>query len=231
MPELLLELFSEEIPARMQQRAADDLKRLVVDGLKAEGLETGAAQAYATPRRLALAIEDVPEKSPAVSEERKGPRVGAPDKAVQGFLRGAGLESIEQAEVVSDPKKGDFYVARTTKPGRPAADILGDVVPEVCAKFPWPKSMRWGASDFAWVRPLHSIVCVLDGKVVPFAVAGVESSDRTRGHRFHGREAFAVTSFEDYGTKLRDAKVLLTHVRTGSRHHGTSSSGGGRGGA
>lgn len=209
MPELLLELLSEEIPARMQQRAADDLKRLVADGLATEGLEAGKAMAFATPRRLVLHVADVPAMSPTVSDERKGPRVGAPDKALQGFLRGAGLESIDQAEVVSDPKKGDFYVARIERPGRPAPEIIAAVVPDVAAKFPWPKSMRWGSSDFAWVRPLHSVLCLFDGTVVPFEIAGIESGNATRGHRFHGREAFTVTSFEDYGTKLKDHKVLL----------------------
>ena len=209
MAELLLELLSEEIPARMQARAADDLKRLVCTGLTDAGLTVGAAQAYATPRRLVLVVDDVPQKSPAVSDERKGPRVGAPEKAVAGFLRGAGLESIDQAEVVSDPKKGDFYVARIEKPGRAAAEIIADVVVGVCNKFPWPKSMRWGSADFTWVRPLHGIVCLLDGAVVPFAVGDVASGDETRGHRFHGREAFKVTSFEDYGTKLKAHKVLL----------------------
>ncbi len=209
MAELLLEIFSEEIPARMQQRAADDLKRLVVAGLEAEGLTLGAAQAYATPRRLALAIDDVPEMSPAISEERKGPRVGAPEKAVAGFLKAAGLASVEDAEVVSDAKKGDYYVARTNKPGRAAGEIIADVVPDVMRKFPWPKSMRWGSSDFAWVRPMHSILCLLGGKVVDFEVAGVDSGDHTRGHRFHSSEPFSVTSFEDYGTKLKANKVLL----------------------
>ncbi len=209
MPELLIELASEEIPARMQQRAADDLKRLVTDGLKAAGLDVGAGQAYATPRRLALVIDDVPELSPAISDERKGPRVGAPDKAIQGFLRGAGLTSIDQAEVVSDPKKGDFYVARIDKPGRTASEIVAELVPEVCAKFPWPKSMRWGAGDFSWVRPLNSVICLLDGKVVPFEIAGVAAGDETHGHRFHGTKPFAVKNFEDYGTKLKKFKVLL----------------------
>ncbi|MGH1417785.1 MAG: glycine--tRNA ligase subunit beta [Hyphomicrobiaceae bacterium] len=209
MAELLLEIFSEEIPARMQQRAADDLKRLVSSGLEAEGLTLGDAQAYATPRRLAMMVADVPEKSPAVSLERKGPRVGAPEKAVAGFLKASGLASIEEAEVVSDPKKGDYYVARTNKPGRDAADIIAEVVPAVMHKFPWPKAMRWGSSDFAWVRPMHSIVCLLGGKIVPFEVAGIKSGDITCGHRFHGREPFAVSSFEDYGKKLKKSKVLL----------------------
>ncbi len=209
MSELLLELLSEEIPARMQERASEDLKRLVCDGLGKAGLEIGAAQAYATPRRLVLVIDGVPAMSPAVSDERKGPRVGAPDKAIAGFLRGAGLETIDQAEVVNDPKKGDFYVARIEKPGRPAADIIAEVVKDVSAKFPWPKSMRWGSSDFTWVRPLHSIICLLDGNVVPLSIAGVEAGEQTRGHRFHGQKAFTVKDFKDYGTKLKKNKVLL----------------------
>ena len=209
MAEFLLELFSEEIPARMQARACEDLKRLVCAGLEQAGLSIGAAQAYATPRRLVLVVEDVPPKSPAVTDERKGPRVGAPDKAIAGFLRGAGLESIDQADVVSDPKKGDFYVARIEKPGRNAGDIIAEVVSDVCSKFPWPKSMRWGSNDFAWVRPLHGIVCILDGDVVEFEVGGVASGDETMGHRFHGGKAFKVRDFEDYGTKLKKHKVLL----------------------
>ncbi|MGE3066071.1 MAG: glycine--tRNA ligase subunit beta, partial [Hyphomicrobiaceae bacterium] len=209
MPELLLELFSEEIPARMQARAADDLRRLVTEGLKAQGLIVGAAQAYATPRRLALILDDVPAKSPAVTEERKGPRVGAPEQAVAGFLKAAGLKSIADAQVVSDGKKGDFYLARIERPGRKAAEIVADVVPEVLRKFPWPKSMRWGTSDFTWVRPLHSIVCLLDGKVVPFAIAGIESGRETRGHRFYGNEPFKVADAADYAKALKANKVLL----------------------
>ncbi len=209
MSELLLELFSEEIPARMQQRAADDLKRLVVDGLKARGLEVGDALSFATPRRLALAIQKVPAKSPALSEERKGPRVGAPEKALEGFLKSAGLKSAGEAEIVKDEKKGDYYVARIEKPGRAAAEIVAETIPEVLGKFPWPKSMRWGASPFQWVRPLHSILCILGGKVVAFEVAGLKSSDTTRGHRFHGKESFSASSFEDYGRMLMAAKVLL----------------------
>jgi len=209
MSQLLLELFSEEIPARMQGRAADDLKRLVVEGLKARGLEVGEALAFATPRRLALAVEKVPARSPAISEERKGPRVGAPEKALEGFLKAAGLKSIDQAEVVKDEKKGDFYVARIEKPGRAAAEIVAETIPEVMAKFPWPKSMRWGSSSFQWVRPLHSVLCLLGGKVVPFELAGLTSGDATRGHRFHGSDAIHAKSFEDYGKKLMEAKVLL----------------------
>ena len=209
MSELLLELLSEEIPARMQAKAADDLKRLVGDGLKARGLATGPAQAYATPRRLTLVVADVPQKSPAISEEKKGPRVGAPEAALQGFLKGAGLASIADAEIVKDAKKGDFYVARIERPGQPADVIVADVVKEAMQKFPWPKSQRWGDGDFTWVRPLMSIVCLLGGKVVPFEIGGVASVNKTRGHRFHGSAPFEVKSFEDYGTRLKAAKVLL----------------------
>ena len=209
MPQLLLELLSEEIPARMQSRAAQDLLRLVGNGLKAGGLEIGEGQAFATPRRLTVVIEDVPPMSPAIAEERKGPRVGAPDKAIEGFLRGAGLSSIDHAEVVSDPKKGDFYVARIDKPGRPASEIIAEIVPETAAKFPWPKSMRWGSGNFQWVRPLHSVLCLFDGQVVPFEIAGLSSGNATRGHRFHGGEPFTVEDFEDYGRQLQAARVLL----------------------
>jgi glycyl-tRNA synthetase beta chain len=210
MSELLLELFSEEIPSRMQAKAAEDLRRLVLDGLKAQGLvPSGDVHAFATPRRLTLVIIGLPAKSPSVSEERKGPRVGSPEQALAGFLKGAGLASIKEAEIVTDAKKGDFYVARIDKPGRLAADIVADVVPAVMHAFPWPKAMRWGASDFQWVRPLGSVLCLLGGKVVPFEVAGLKSGNTTQGHRFHGNAAFAVTSFEDYGTKLKAAKVLL----------------------
>src|SRR5437879_4917637 len=170
MAELLLELFSEEIPARMQPRAAEDLRRLVTEGLKAQGLAAGETRSYATPRRLALVVEGVPAKSPDLSEERKGPRVNAPEQAIAGFVKSAGLRSIKDAQVVKDDKKGDFYVIRVEKSGRAAKEIVGEVIPAVAAKFPWPKSMRWGAGRTTWVRPLHSIVCVLDGKVVPFAI-------------------------------------------------------------
>jgi glycyl-tRNA synthetase beta chain len=209
MSELLLELFSEEIPARMQVRAAEDLKRLVLEGIAATGLAVGDAMCFATPRRLTLVVKGVAAQSPAISEERKGPRVGAPEQALAGFLKSAGLASIGEATVVSDPKKGDYYVAKIDKAGRAASEIIAEVVPAVLAKFPWPKSQRWGSRPETWVRPLHGILCLLGGKVVPFAWAGVEASNTTRGHRFHGNEPFKVTSFEDYGTKLREAKVLL----------------------
>ncbi|MGE0848728.1 MAG: glycine--tRNA ligase subunit beta [Hyphomicrobiaceae bacterium] len=209
MAELLLELFSEEIPARMQGRAAEELRRLVTEGLKAQGLGVGEAKAFATPRRLTLLVEGVPAKSPDVSEERKGPRVNAPEQAIAGFLKGAGLASIKDAQVVKDEKKGDFYVARIEKPGRKAGDIVAEVVPAVASKFPWPKSMRWGAGRTTWVRPLHSIVCLLDGKVVPLTIEDVASGRETRGHRFHGNAPFEVKDGADYAKGLKAHKVIL----------------------
>ena len=209
MPELLLELFSEEIPARMQARAAEDLRRLIADGLKAQGLEAGEAKAFATPRRLTLVIEGVPANSPDLSEERKGPRVNAPEQAIAGFVKSAGLRSIKDAEIVKDDKKGDFYVVKVEKPGRVASEIVAELVPAVAAKFPWPKSMRWGSGRTTWVRPLHSIVCLLDGKVVPFAIENVETGRETRGHRFYGNVPFEVAGAADYVKALKDHKVIL----------------------
>ncbi len=209
MSELLIELFSEEIPARMQVRAGEDLKRLVGEGLTAAGLTFAAARAFSTPRRLALVVDGLPAMSPAVSEERKGPRVGAPEQALTGFLKAAGLASISEAEIVKDEKKGDYYVARIEKPGRKAAEIVAELVPAILAKFPWPKSMRWGSGTFQWVRPLHTIICLLDGKIVPFSIAGIESGNTTRGHRFHGNTPFKVKSFDDYVTQLTAHKVML----------------------
>ncbi|WP_045835081.1 glycine--tRNA ligase subunit beta [Hyphomicrobium sp. 99] len=209
MSELLLELLSEEIPARMQLRAADDLKRLVIDGLKSRGLEVGEARSFSTPRRLALVIENVPAGSPAISEEKKGPRVGAPEQAVQGFLKSAGLASIDDATIVKDEKKGDYYVAKIEKPGRPAPEIIAETVTDVANKFPWPKSMRWGSQPFQWVRPLQSVLCLLGGKVVPFEIAGLASSNETRGHRFLGPGPFKVKSFADYEAKLAEHHVKL----------------------
>lgn len=207
--ELLIELFSEEIPARMQARAADDLKRLIVEGLAAKGLAVGPAMAFATPRRLTLVVQHVPDHSPSVSEERKGPRVGAPDAAIQGFLKSAGLRAIGDAKVVEDAKKGSYYAAHIERPGQPAQALIADVLTETLSKFPWPKSQRWGDGHFHWVRPLQSIVCLYGGAIVPFEIGGVASGNTTRGHRFHGNEPFAVANFEDYGTKLKAAKVLL----------------------
>ncbi|MDZ4382184.1 MAG: glycine--tRNA ligase subunit beta [Parvibaculum sp.] len=208
MSELLLELFSEEIPARMQKRAGEDLVRLVTDALKAAGVEGKNARAYTTPRRLTLVIDGLPDKTPDVKEERKGPKVGAPQQAIDGFLRAAGLASIDEATVQED-KKGAFYVAVTEKKGRATADAVAEIVPAVIRAFPWPKSMRWGRGSLRWVRPLHSILCLLGGKVVPFEVDGVRSGDTTRGHRFMSGGAFAVKDYTDYDMKLFDARVVL----------------------
>jgi len=218
MSELLLELFSEEIPARMQKRAGEDLVRLVTDALKAAGVEGRNARAYTTPRRLALVIDGLPERTPDVKEERKGPKVGAPDQAIQGFLRAAGLANIGEATVQED-KKGAFYVAVTEKKGRATADLVAEIVPAVVRAFPWPKSMRWGRGTLRWVRPLHSVLCVLGGKVVPFEVDGIKSGDRTRGHRFMSGGAFAVKDYTDYDMKLFDAKVVLDPAKRANFIH------------
>ncbi|MDA7948456.1 MAG: glycine--tRNA ligase subunit beta [Hyphomicrobiaceae bacterium] len=209
MSDLLLELFSEEIPAGMQARAGDDLQRLVTDALKNAGLDFKEARNFAGPRRLTLVVNGLPEKSPDISEERKGPRVGSPDKAIEGFLRGAGLSSIDQAEVVSDEKKGDFYVARIEKPGRATPDILSEVIADIIRQFPWPKSQRWGSGTLRWVRPLHSILCLFGGKLVGVEVDGIESGNETRGHRFMAPQTFTVNDFADYEKRLREAYVIL----------------------
>ena len=208
MSELLLELFSEEIPARMQKRAGEDLVRLVTDALKEAGVEGQNARAFATPRRLTLVIDGLPEKTPDVKEERKGPKVGAPQQAIDGFLRAAGLTSIDQATVQED-KKGAFYVAVTEKKGRDTAALIAEIVPAVIRAFPWPKSMRWGAGSLRWVRPLHSVLCILGGKTVAFEIDGIKSGNMTRGHRFMAPDAFAVKDFADCEMKLLDAKVVL----------------------
>ncbi|MEJ8473456.1 glycine--tRNA ligase subunit beta [Roseibium algae] len=214
MPDLLLELFSEEIPARMQRRAAEDLKTLVTNALVDAGLPYDGAKAFATPRRLALHVAGVPAASAATREERKGPRVGSPEKAVEGFLRGAGLASIDDATIQSDPKKGEFYVAVIEKPGRQAIDIIADFMPGLIKGFPWPKSMRWGTGSMRWVRPLQSIVATFgpeteEPDVVSFEVAGLKADQTTRGHRFLADEAFEVRRFDDYATKLEKHKVVL----------------------
>ncbi|WP_299811213.1 glycine--tRNA ligase subunit beta [uncultured Roseibium sp.] len=214
MPDLLLELFSEEIPARMQRKAAEDLKSLVTNALVEAGLPYEGAKAFVTPRRLALHVAGVPSGSAATREERKGPRVGSPEKAVEGFLRGAGLSSLEEASIQNDPKKGDFYVAVIEKPGRPAIDIIAEFMPAILRNFPWPKSMRWGSTSTRWVRPLHSIVATFgpeteDPDVVPFEFDGIQSGKTTRGHRFLANETFAVRRFDDYATGLEKHKVVL----------------------
>ena len=208
MPQLLVELFSEEIPARMQRRAAEDFQRLTEDRLKAAGLAYEAARSYVTPRRLALVVEGLPAAQPDVSEERKGPRVGSPDAAVQGFLRGAGVASLDQCEE-RDTGKGVFYFAIIKKSGRPTAEVLPDLLREVVTGFPWPKSMRFPAAGFRWVRPLTSAICLFDGKVVPIPLDGIPVGDTTQGHRFLAPGAITVKDFADYQAKLSQASVLL----------------------
>jgi len=232
MPDLLLELFSEEIPARMQARAADDLRRLVTDRLVGAGLVCEGARAFVTPRRLTLAVEGIPVRQPDVREEKRGPRVGSPEGAIAGFMRAAGLTSIGEAKVVHD-KKGDFYVAVAEKPGRSTIEILAEILPEIIREFPWPKSMRWGrqsgkvssaslafnadvpdSRSLRWVRPLHSIVATFgsdneEPEIVPFRVDGITAGDETRGHRFLSPRPFKVRRLEDYAAKLEKANVVL----------------------
>ncbi len=211
MPDLLIELFSEEIPARMQARARDDLKKLVTDGLVEAGLTYAGAHALSTPRRLTLAVEGLTAESRAVREERKGPATTAPEQAVQGFLRSTGL-TMDQLEV-REAGKGQAYFAVIEKPGRKAAEIVAEVLEATIRNFPWPKSMRWGAGSLRWVRPLHSILCLLsdegEAEVVALDIDGIASGNQTRGHRFLAPEAFSVTSFDDYAAKLKRAKVML----------------------
>ncbi|MBV0913980.1 glycine--tRNA ligase subunit beta [Rhodobacteraceae bacterium ASV31] len=211
MPDLLIELFSEEIPARMQAKATDDLRRLVTDGLAEAGLSYAHAGGFATPRRLTLVVEGLLKHSPAVREERKGPRTDAPDKAIEGFLRSAGVTQDQlQAR---DDKKGQVYYAVIERPGRPAAEIVAEVLENAVRNFPWPKSMRWGAGTLRWVRPLQSILCILHDEagasVVPLDIDGIVAGDRTQGHRFLSRGEISVTSFEDYAAKLKRAFVVL----------------------
>src|SRR6476659_1586735 len=222
MPDLLLELFSEEIPARMQAKAADDLRRMVTDKLVAEGLVYEGAKAFATPRRLALTVHGIPARQPDLKEERRGPRVGGAEPAIQGFLKATGLSSISEAKIQSD-KKGDFYIALTEKPGRPAIDVLADILPVIIRTFPWPKSMRWGersakSGSLSWVRPLHSIIATFgieteEPEVVKFSIDGIEAGQTTCGHRFMAPAAIPVRRFEDYDAKLLAAKVVLDPER------------------
>jgi glycyl-tRNA synthetase beta chain len=208
MPDLLLELLSEEIPARMQVKAADDLLRLVTDGLKAQALSYESAQSYATPRRLVLHVTGLPEKQPDMREERRGPRADAPEKAIAGFLASTGL-SRDRVEERADPK-GNFLYAVLERAGEPTARLLAErLLPAVIGNFPWSKSMRWGDGEMRWVRPLQSVLCLLGGDVVRFSVDGLESGNVTRGHRFHAPASFAVSGFADYREKLCAAYVVL----------------------
>lgn len=218
MPDLLLELFSEEIPARMQAKAADDLRRLVTDKLVAEGLVYEGAKAFATPRRLALTVHGIPARQPDLKTERRGPKVGGPDAAVQGFLKATGLKSLDEAKIQRDAK-GDFYIALIEKAGRDAIDVLAEILPVIIRTFPWPKSMRWGArsgkpGSLSWVRPLHAITATFgleteEPDVVKFSVDGIETGQTTYGHRFMAPAAISVRRFEDYEAKLLAAKVVL----------------------
>ncbi|MFD1197787.1 glycine--tRNA ligase subunit beta [Brucella gallinifaecis] len=224
MPDLLLELFSEEIPARMQRKAAGDFKKMITDGLVEAGLTYEATTAYWTPRRLMLDIRGLTVRSKDVHEDVKGPSVTAPEQAIAGFLRKAGLSDVSQAHVHSDPKKGDFYVAHLTRPGRAAEEIIAELVPQVIRNFPWPKSMRWGAASsrpgaLRWVRPLQSILCTFgpeteETQVVEFDVDGIKSGNVTYGHRFlSDGQPIKVRRFEDYVEKLEKAFVVLDAER------------------
>ncbi len=208
MPDLLIELFCEEIPARMQARAAADLEKAVNDRLLAGGYMPEGVKAFATPRRLALVAGGLPIAQPDRREERKGPRVGAPEKAIEGFLRGAGVTSLDKCETRED-KKGQYYVAVIEEKGRATAEVIADMVPEIISGFPWPKSMRWGDGELKWVRPLHHILCVFDGEPVTFDFAGLPVGDTTYGHRFLAPEAIQTRNFEDYAARLKSAKVIL----------------------
>src|SRR3954465_13333800 len=222
VPDLLLELFSEEIPARMQAKAADDLRRMVSDKLVTEALVYEGAKAFATPRGRALTVHGIPARQSDLKQERRGPKIGAPEAAVQGFLKAAGLKSLDEAKVQRDPK-GDFYIALIEKPGRATLEVLADMLPVIVRTFPWPKSMRWGERSarpgaLSWVRPLHSIVATFgmeteEPDVVKFAIDGIEAGQTTFGHRFMAPGAIAVRRFEDFEAKLAAAKVVLDPAR------------------
>jgi len=223
MPDLLLELFSEEIPARMQRKAAGDLRKLVTDRLVDAGLNYEGAKEYWTPRRLILDLRGLSARSADLKEEKKGPRTDAPQKAIEGFMRGAGITSVDQAEIRNDPKKGDFFVVVVEKPGRDANDIVAEIMPAIIKGFPWPKSMRWGESSresgsLKWVRPLQSILCVFGPEtgateIVDFEVSGIRSGNTTFGHRFMAPDEIPVTRFEDYVARLEKAKVMIDPER------------------
>lgn len=211
MPDLLIELFSEEIPARMQPKARADLQKLITDGVVEAGLTYASAGAFSTPRRLTLTIEGLTANSPTLREERKGPRTDAPEKAIEGFLRSTGL-TMDQLEA-RDDKKGQVYFAVIEKPGRPATEIVAEVLEKTIRNFPWPKSMRWGAGALRWVRPLHSILAILSDEagatVVPLDIDGITAGDTTRGHRFMAPDPIQVGGFESYAKQLKAAKVML----------------------
>jgi glycyl-tRNA synthetase beta chain len=209
MPELLLELLSEEIPARMQAQAAEDLERRVTEGLKSAQLAFTASESYVTPRRLAVVVDGIPARQPDLREERRGPRVGAPDRAIQGFLKANGLTTLDQCER-REAGRGEFWFAVIAQPGRPTAEVLTDLLAASILGVSWPKTMRWGAGAMRWVRSLQSVIALFGGEVVPVALPNpVPVGRTTRGHRFHAPDAFEVRSFEDYRNKLADAHVVL----------------------
>lgn len=210
MAQFLFEIFCEEIPARMQARAEEDLARLMSDRLKEAGLKWDSLEAFSGPRRLGLVIEGLPLKTEDVREERKGPRTDAPEKALEGFMRGAGITSLDQCKI-EEGKKGSFYIAVIEKPGRETAEVIAEAIPEILKSFPWPKSMKFGQDETAqrWVRPLRSLICLLDGQVITTEVFGISSGDVTDGHRIHGSGPFSVKDFADYEAKLRNNGVIL----------------------
>lgn len=218
MPQLLLEFLCEEIPARMQIQAETDLDRLLSDKLRAAGLSLFKVQTFSGPRRLAAVVDGLPGELAARIEEKKGPRLGAPQAALDGFVKSAGLSSLAEAQIVED-KKGAFYLARMHQAGRPMRDVLAQMLPQIVREFPWPKSMRWGKGELTWVRPLHSILCAFDGQLVPFEIEGIKSGLQTRGHRFHAQAAFEARDFDAYRDKLRAAFVLIDRIeRKGEIH-------------
>jgi glycyl-tRNA synthetase beta chain len=207
MSELLIELFSEEIPARMQVKAAEDLRSLITNGLVEAGLTYEGARQHATPRRLVLSVEGLADKARDTVEERKGPRVDAPQAALDGFLKSTGLSLGQLTK--QDDKKGQFYMATIKKTGRATTDVVAELLPNVIRNFPWPKSMRWGAGSLRWVRPLHSIICTFDGEVVPLSVDGIKSGNVTRGHRFLSPGEISVKRYEDYDLSLAKRYVVV----------------------
>ena len=220
MPQLLLEFFSEEIPARMQKRAEEDLAKLLLQELEAarvvQKIEGYTIRTFSSPRRLGAVIDELPEMSLALQSERKGPKVGAPDAAIQGFVKSSGLASIKDAQIVEDPK-GDFYVARRAEEGRPLPQVISEIVPKIVRAFPWPKSMRSGSSDLTWVRPLQNILCLFGGKHVPMGLEGVPSQALTWGHRFHAPAPIEPKDAADHAAKLRAAKVEIDREKRKAR--------------
>lgn len=209
MSEFLFEIFSEEIPARFQKRAIEDLQKLLCDGLTKAGLEGFEAKTWGAVRRLGVVIYGLEPQTKEVREERKGPKVGAPQPAIDGFIRAAGITSIDEARIQSDSKKGDFYVVDIVKAGAKTTEILAELLPNIIQNFPWPKSMRWGTGNLRWVRPIHSIIALYDGEIIDFELEGIKSGNQTQGHRFHGNGVFAVSNHADYCQKLSAANVML----------------------